>query len=118
MTVARVPYPVDEEVRDVEESKEAAVPAVGGGVVVSEVDGTVAVSEGNAGQIPEDEHPAPFLVVHIPKTISSALVSNHVFRHGRRRKRMRTRSSRYFPQPSNKHSHRGNAPSTETAPLH
>jgi hypothetical protein len=26
----------------------------------------VAVTQGNTGQVPEDQHEAPFLVVHIP----------------------------------------------------
>ena len=34
--------------------------------MVGQVDGAVAVAEGNASKVPEDEHEAPFLEVHIP----------------------------------------------------
>lgn len=34
--------------------------------MISEVDGAVAVGQRNAGKVPEDEHEAPFLVVHVP----------------------------------------------------
>ena len=66
LAVARVPNPVDEEVADVEGRQRISVPVVFGRVVRGEVDGAVAVRERDAGHVPEDEHKAPFLVVHIP----------------------------------------------------
>lgn len=66
LAVAAVPDPVPEEIGGVEEDQGEAVPAVLGGVVVGEEDGAVAVRERHAGQVPEDEHEAPLLVVHVP----------------------------------------------------
>jgi len=66
LTVGGVPDPVDKQVRDVEESEEEAVPVVLAGVVVGQVNGAVAVAQRHTGQVPEDEHEAPLLVVHIP----------------------------------------------------
>ena len=66
LAVAGVPDPVDEEIRDVECSKGKAVPSIGGRMVIGEVDGAVAVGEWYTGQIPEDKHPTPFLMVHVP----------------------------------------------------
>jgi len=66
LAVGGVPNPVDEKIRDVQESQEIPVPVVLGGIVVSQVNGAVAVAQGNTSQVPEDKHEAPLLVVHIP----------------------------------------------------
>ena len=66
LRITRVPDPVDEEVGGVEESQGEGVPMVFRGSVVGQIDGAVAVREGDAGQIPEDQHEAPFLVIHVP----------------------------------------------------
>lgn len=71
LRITRVPDPVDEEVGDVEEGEGEGVPMVFRGGVVGQVDSAVAVREGDARQIPEDEHEAPLLVVHVPETDSS-----------------------------------------------
>lgn len=66
LAVGGVPHPVNEQICDIEEGKEEAVPAVLGGVVVSQVDGAVAVAQRDTSQVPENQHEAPLLVVHIP----------------------------------------------------
>lgn len=66
LTVAAVPDPVHEQVRDIEAGEEGAVPAVLLGRVVGQVDDAVAVRQRHAGHVPEDEHEAPLLVVHVP----------------------------------------------------
>lgn len=66
LAVAAVPDPVPEEVGEVEDDEREAVPAILGRVVVGQEDGAVAVREGHAGQVPEDEHETPLLVVHVP----------------------------------------------------
>ncbi len=35
--------------------------------VVSQVDSTMAIAERHSGKVPEDQHEAPFLVVHVPE---------------------------------------------------
>ena len=35
-------------------------------MVIGKVDGAVAVAKWHTGKVPEDEHEAPFLVVHVP----------------------------------------------------
>lgn len=71
LRVARVPDPVDEQVGGVEEGECEGVPVVFRRGVVGQVDSAVAVRERDAGQIPKDQHEAPFLVVHVPGKISS-----------------------------------------------
>ena len=66
LAVACVPNPVDKQVAHVESGQGKAVPAVLIRVVVGQEDGAVAVGERNAGKVPEDEHEAPLLVVHVP----------------------------------------------------
>ena len=66
LAVAAVPDPVDKQVAGVERNKRIAVPAVLLGRVVGEVDGAVAVRQGDTSKVPEDEHEAPLLVVHVP----------------------------------------------------
>ena len=70
LAVARVPDPVHEQVSCSERGESPARPAVSFWVVRGEVDGAVAVGEGHTGEIPEDEHEAPFLVVHVPTQVS------------------------------------------------
>ena len=66
LAVAAVPDPVKEEVRDEKRGKGDSVPSVLRRVVVGKVDGAVAVRKRDTGQIPEDEHESPLLVVHVP----------------------------------------------------
>lgn len=67
LAVASVPDPVREEVTRVEPDEHGPGVGVDRGVVVGEEDGAVAVGEGYARKVPEDEHEAPFLVVHVPE---------------------------------------------------
>ena len=71
LRVTCVPDPVDEQVGGVEEGEGEGIPMVFRGGVVGQVDGAVAVRERDPGQIPEDEHEAPLLVVHVPDEYSS-----------------------------------------------
>ena len=66
LTVGGIPDPVHEEVGGEEGDQNPGWLGVGTGGVVGEVDCAVAVREGYAGQVPENEHKAPFLVVHVP----------------------------------------------------
>lgn len=66
LAVAAVPHPVPEKVGTVHDDQGVAVPAVSGGIVVGQVEGAVAVRQRDTSKVPEDEHEAPFLVVHVP----------------------------------------------------
>lgn len=66
LAVCRVPDPVDKEVREVQEHQDNPVPAVFGWVVVSQIDGAVAVGQRDTGKVPENEHKSPLLVIHVP----------------------------------------------------
>lgn len=66
LAVATVPDPVPEKVADVDCCQDPSVPAVHLGGVVGQVDCAVAVRERDTGQVPEDEHETPLLIVHIP----------------------------------------------------
>ena len=66
LAVGRVPHPIDEEIRHVQRAQSVFVPCVGAGMVVCQVDRAVNVRQRHAGQIPEYQHEAPFLVVHVP----------------------------------------------------
>jgi len=70
LAVCGVPDPVNEEVSYIEEPKDVGVPVVGSRVVVGKVDRAVAVAQWDTSEVPEDEHEAPFLVVHIPNLVS------------------------------------------------
>lgn len=66
LRVGGVPNPVHKEIGGEEGDEEVGGPAVGRWGMVGEVEGAVAVRKGNASQVPEDEHKAPFFVVHVP----------------------------------------------------
>jgi hypothetical protein len=66
LAVAAIPDPVPEEVGDINQGQDPTVPVVLRGVVVGDEDSAVAVGQRNTGEVPEDEHEAPLLVVHIP----------------------------------------------------
>lgn len=68
LAVAAIPDPVPEQVSDVHASEEPSVPVVLGRVMISEVDGAMAVRQRHSGQVPEDEHESPLLIVHVPVT--------------------------------------------------
>jgi hypothetical protein len=69
LRVGGVPDPIHEEIACKEEDEKGCSEGVRMNVieVVGEVEGAVAVAEGNASEIPEDEHEAPFLEVQVPK---------------------------------------------------
>ena len=66
LRVCAIPDPVHKEVGYEECRKCRGTPLVNRGSVVGKVDRTVAIAEWHAGEVPEDQHEAPFLVVHIP----------------------------------------------------
>ena len=66
MAVTSVPHPIGEEIRDVKEGQERLRPGILGWIVVRKVNRTVAVAERHTSKVPEDQHEAPFLVVHVP----------------------------------------------------
>lgn len=78
LAVRGIPNPVNEQVSHIEEGQEIAVPVVGGGVVVGKVDRAVAVTQGDTSQVPEDQHEAPFFIVHIPENVSQPNCWFHV----------------------------------------
>lgn len=69
LTVCGIPHPVDEKVQSVQTSEGVSVPLVGRWVMVGKVDGAVAVAQGHASQVPEDEHEPPFLEIHVPRAV-------------------------------------------------
>lgn len=73
LAVCSIPDPVNEEVRCKKECKKEAIPVVLRGVVVCQVDGAVAVAERHTSQVPENQHEAPFFVVHIPVSCQRTL---------------------------------------------
>lgn len=66
LAVAAVPNPVPEKVGGIKRNQSPAVPAVLSRVVVGQEDGAMAVGKGHTGQVPEDKHESPLLVVHVP----------------------------------------------------
>ena len=66
LAVGRVPDPVHEQIRHVEEGQEVAVPVVFRWVMVGKIDRAVAVAQRHTSQVPENQHEAPFLIVHVP----------------------------------------------------
>lgn len=70
LTIGGVPHPVHEEIPDVQDNQEVAVPVVFGRRVVRKVDGAMAVAQWHAREVPENQHEAPFLIVHIPEIVS------------------------------------------------
>lgn len=69
LRVGGVPDVVGAGVGDDEGDDDVGGEGVLGGVVESDVEGAVAVGEGHAGHVPEDEHEAEFLVVHVPARV-------------------------------------------------
>ena len=69
LRVGSVPNPVHEKVAGEKKDEEGCAEGVRVHVVevIGEVEGAVTVAEGNASQVPENKHEAPFLVVHVPK---------------------------------------------------
>lgn len=70
LAVRGIPDPVNKQVGHIEEGQEIAVPVVSSGVVVGKIDCAVAVTQGHTSQVPEDQHKAPFFIVHIPENVS------------------------------------------------
>lgn len=81
LTVCGVPHPVDKQICNVQKGQEVAIPAVCVRVVVGKVDGAVAVTQRHTSQIPEDQHKAPFLVVHIPAFVLDLKEKFKVLQH-------------------------------------
>jgi hypothetical protein len=69
--IGGVPDPVYKQVGDKENSHEIRVPAICGWRVVGKVQGAVAVAQGDSSQVPENQHKAPFLIVHVPRVVRS-----------------------------------------------
>jgi len=73
LAIGSIPYPVCEEVRHIKRNKSKPIPVIYGWRMIGQIYGTVTVAEGYARKVPEDEHEAPFLVVHVPKRGSMAI---------------------------------------------
>jgi hypothetical protein len=69
LRVGGVPDPIYEKVGNEECRHKIWVPAVCGRRVVGKVECAMAVAQGYASQIPEDQHEAPFLIVHVPRKL-------------------------------------------------
>ena len=69
LRVGGVPDPIYEKVGNEEYRHKIWVPSVCGRRVVCKVESAMAVAQGYAGQIPEDQHEAPFLIVHVPRKL-------------------------------------------------
>lgn len=74
LAVGCVPDPVDKQIGGIEKDQEVAVPVVGRGIVVGEVDGAVAVAQRHTSQVPENQHESPFLIVHVPEHVSFGII--------------------------------------------
>ena len=72
LRIASVPDPVHEDVGGEEEEHGHTAVGIFRGVVVGQEDGAVAVRKRHAGHVPENEHEAPLLVKHVPKSVESA----------------------------------------------
>lgn len=66
LAVACVPDPVDKQVGCEEGSECRLAPGIRGRVMVGQVQRAMAVRHGDATHVPEDQHKAVFLVVHVP----------------------------------------------------
>lgn len=75
--IGSVPDPVDKEVRGEEDSEELSTVWIVDDCVevVSQIKSAMAIRQRYAGQVPEDQHETPFLVVHVP---AQALVNSKV----------------------------------------
>jgi len=68
LRVGGIPDPVHEEIASEEQDEERCPEGIRVDIieVVCEVERAMTVAKGNTGKIPEDEHKAPFLEVHVP----------------------------------------------------
>ncbi len=66
LAVCCVPNPVHEQVSHKKKIQHISVQEIRVWVVVGQVDGTMAIAERDSSEVPEDQHEAPFFVVHIP----------------------------------------------------
>ena len=84
LRVGSVPNPVHEKVAGEKKDEEGCAEGVRLHLVevIGEVEGAVTVAEGNASQVPENKHEAPFLVIHVPKPKS--IIGQYAL-HGRTR---------------------------------
>lgn len=118
LAVGCIPNPIDKDVRDVQQEQSEFIPAIGVGMVIGEIDGTVAVAQGHTGEVPEDEHETPLLVVHIP--VNHASVSKYFFFLFKIRRRSQetklTKWERYTPRPLHRHWRTSNEPVAEGRP--
>lgn len=67
LAISCIPHPISEEIRSINKSQCPWVPVVVRRIILSEVYRAVAVCHWNTGHVPEDEHEAKFLIVHVPE---------------------------------------------------
>ena len=77
LRVGGIPDPVHKEIGREKGDENVGWPGVRAWGMVGEVQCAVAIGEGHAGKVPEDEHEAPFLVVHVPIRFISSHLSQH-----------------------------------------
>lgn len=66
LAICTVPHPVEEEIQNRESGEGESVPAIFGGVVIGEVECTMAISEWYTGHIPKSEQESQLFEIHIP----------------------------------------------------
>lgn len=66
LAVRRVPYPIHKQIARIQRHERGLRPRVGARRVVCQIYRAVAITQRHTRQIPEYQHEAPFLVVHIP----------------------------------------------------
>ena len=77
LAIRRVPYPVNEQISDIQRGQSITIPLIFGRWVVGEIDGAVTVAQGYSSQIPENEHESKLLVVHVPTPINQTSPAAH-----------------------------------------
>lgn len=71
LTVAGIPHPIHEEIYHRQEAQCDRIPVICRRVVRSQVQRAVAVNHWYPGEVPEDQHESPFLIIHIPADCQS-----------------------------------------------
>ena len=70
LAVGRVPDPVAKDIYRIQSHQREAIPFVDRWCMIGQIDCAMAVTERDACHIPEGEHEAQFLVVHVPLNVS------------------------------------------------